>query len=146
MNWVHRSRQAVQAILCSSNSNVRVPIAVGCGAIVGALSRFYLAANINQWLGTTFPFATLFINISGALVMGFFATVAIERSIISPDVRLMVAVGFLGSYTTFSTYTLDLEKLLTAGHWQVSALYWISSTLLGWLSLELGSYLARRLP
>ncbi len=146
MNWLHKSRQAVQAILCSPNGNVRVPVAVGLGAIVGALSRFYLSASMNQWLGTAFPFATLFINISGALVMGFFATVAIERSIISPDVRLIIAVGFLGSYTTFSTYTLDLEKLLTTGHWQFSALYWIGSTLLGWLSLELGSYLARRLP
>jgi CrcB protein len=146
MSWLHKGGQTVQAMLRSPNGNVRVPIAISLGAIAGAASRYLLSAGVNQWLGTGFPFATFFINLSGALIMGFFTSLAIERSLISPDVRLVVAVGFLGSYTTFSTYTLDLEKLLATGNWQFTALYWIGSTLLGVLCLELGRYVARRLP
>lgn len=121
------------------------PIAISLGAIAGALSRYYISLEMNQWLGTAFPFATLFINVSGAFVMGFFTSLAL-RNLISPDLRLLIAVGFLGSYTTFSTYTLDLEKLVANGNWQFTFLYWTGSTFLGLLSLEAGSYLARSLP
>lgn len=133
-----------RSILRSANGSLRVPIAVGLGAIAGALSRYYLALILNQWLGTAFPFATFLINLSGAFAMGFFTSLAIARNILSPDVRLIVAVGFLGSYTTFSTYSLDLERLLQTGNWQFASLYWIGSTVLGVLSLELGHFLARK--
>lgn len=125
-------------------TKLRAQIAISFGAIAGALSRYYLSIGINQWLGTAFPFATFLINLSGAFVMGFFTSLALKRSL-SPDLRLAIAVGFLGSYTTFSTYTLDIEKLLIAGNWQFSFLYWMGSTILGLLCLETGSYLARRL-
>ncbi|MBD2001281.1 fluoride efflux transporter CrcB [Leptolyngbya sp. FACHB-541] len=113
--------------------------------IAGALNHYYLALGFNQWLGTAFPFGTFAINLSGSFLMGFFTHLAVERSLISPDLRLIIAVGFPGSYTTFSTYELDAEKLLTVGTWQM-LLYWIGSALLGVLCLELGSFLARRLP
>lgn len=142
MNWF---AQGVQSLLRSGNANVRVPLAISFGAIAGALSRYYLTLGFNQWLGTAFPFGTFVINLSGALFMGFFTHLAVERSIIPPDLRLIIAVGFLGSYTTFSTYELDAEKLLMDEQWQITSLYWIGSALLGVLCLELGSYLARRL-
>jgi CrcB protein len=144
MGWLWRREQTGRSILRSPEGRLRIPIAVGLGAIVGALSRYYLSLGINQGLGINFPIATLFINLSGAFVMGFFTSIAVARNIISPDVRLIVAVGFLGSYTTFSTYMLDIEKLVAAGNWQFAFLYWVSSTLLGLLSLELGCFLARR--
>ena len=127
-------------------AKVRMPIAISFGAIAGALSRYYLSLGINQWLGTAFPFATFLINISGAFAMGFFTSLALKRNLIAPDLRLIIAVGFLGSYTTFSTYTLDLEKLVAKGNWQFTFLYWTGSTFLSLLSLEVGSYLARKLP
>lgn len=126
-------------------SAVRGPLAISIGAIAGALSRYYLTLGMGQWLGTAFPFGTFFINLSGSLVMGFLTTLAIERRMISPELRLMIAVGFLGSYTTFSTYQLDAEKLLTTHAWEITALYWIGSAILGVFCLEVGSYLARRL-
>jgi CrcB protein len=141
-NWF---RQGID-VLQSSHPAVRAPLAISFGAILGALSRYYFTLGFNQWLGTAFPFSTFFINLSGAFVMGFFVTMALERSVISPDVRLSIAVGFLGSYTTFSSYQLDAEKLLTTGSWEIISLYWIGSAVLGLLCLELGSYLARRLP
>lgn len=133
-------------ILNSINPGVRAPLAISFGAVPGALSRYYLNLLFTQWLGSNFPYGTFVINISGALIMGFFATLALERTPISPDLRLLIAVGFLGSYTTFSTYALDTDTLLRAERLGTALFYWAGSAILGVLSLEVGSFLARRLP
>jgi len=124
---------------------VRAPLAVSLGAIAGALSRYYLTLGCAHWLGTSFPYGTFMINLSGSFVMGFFMTLALERIIVSPDLRFLIAVGFLGSYTTFSTYELDTEKLRVQEHWAIASLYWLGSILLGGLSLEIGGFLARKM-
>jgi fluoride exporter len=87
----------------------------------------------------------LFINLSGALVMGFFATFTLERAITSTELRALVAIGFLGAYTTFSTYALDTAALFHSGQWGQSFLYWSGSAILGLCSVELGSALARKI-
>ena len=131
---------------------VRNPIAVSLGAIAGALSRYYLSLWFAQRFGTSFPYATLFINLTGCLAMGFFFTLTMERMpSISPEVRLLLAVGFLGSYTTFSTYELDTLTLLrnALGHDSSTQrsftvlVYWAGSAILGLISIELGVILAR---
>ncbi|MBE9114772.1 fluoride efflux transporter CrcB [Lusitaniella coriacea LEGE 07157] len=124
--------------------SVRVPLAIGLGAIAGALSRFYLNLWIGRVLGITFPYGTFLINLSGCLAMGFFFTTVTERIFpISPDVQLLVAVGFLGSYTTFSTYSLDTVNLARGEQFFKAALYWIASSLGGLLCLYLGIWLAQ---
>jgi CrcB protein len=85
------------------------------------------------------------INITGALVMGFFVTLTLERAIASPDLRMLVAVGFLGSYTTFSTYALDTSVLLQSGNKGIALFYWLGSAVLGFLGLEIGSFLAKKI-
>lgn len=136
----------VLAALKSKTPAVRAPLAVSLGAIPGALSRYYMNLLVTQWLGSSFPYGTFAINMSGCLVMGFFATLALERIVISPDLRLLIAVGFLGSYTTFSTETLDTDTLLWQGSKATALFYWAGSAVLGVVSLEVGSFLARRLP
>jgi CrcB protein len=136
---------AIFSRLRSQKPQIRLPLAVSFGAIAGALSRYYLTLGCNQWLGTAFPYSTLLINLSGAFLMGFFTTLVIERIEVSPDLRILVAVGFLGSYTTFSTYELNAEKLLASGHLEIAALYWIFTATLGVLCLEFGTFIARRL-
>ncbi len=132
-------------VLNSVDPAIRAPLAVSFGAIPGALSRYYLTLLFAHWLGSRFPYGTFVINLSGALVMGFFFTLALERTVIPPDLRLLIATGFLGSYTTFSTYTLDTATLLRTGNQGAALSYWASSAVLGVLSLEVGSFLARRL-
>lgn len=123
---------------------VRNPIAVSLGAIAGALSRYYLSLWFAQRFGANFPYGTFFINTTGCLAMGFFFTFAIERiAIISPEVRLLVAVGFLGAYTTFSTYALDTVTLLSHRSLAVAGFYWIGSAILGIISVQLGVIFAR---
>ncbi len=122
---------------------LRTPIAISLGAIPGALGRYYLTRFCTEWFGAGFPYGTFIVNLSGAFVMGFLVTFMLERSIVSPDLRSLVAVGFLGAYTTFSTYALDTSILLQSGNWGRTFLYWGGSALLGIASLEIGCVLAR---
>ena len=123
---------------------IRGPIAIALGAIAGSLSRYYLGIWFVQKFGNAFPYGTLFINITGSLAMGFFVTLALENStIISPEIRLLIAVGFLGSYTTFSTYELETMTLLKQGNILPAATYWLGSAILGILGLQLGHILAK---
>lgn len=133
-------------MLNSINPAIRAPIAISFGAMPGALSRYYLTQLFTEWLGSSFPYGTFVINLSGSLLMGFFATLALERTVISPDLRLMIAIGFLGSYTTFSTEALDTINLLWKESAGTALLYWVGSAILGVLSLKIGSFLAKRLP
>lgn len=122
----------------------RAPIAISLGAIAGALSRYYLTLWFAQRFGTAFPYGTLFINLTGCLVMGFFVTLSLERvATIPPDVRLMVTTGFLGAYTTFSTYGLETFNLLHDGNFSAFSFYWAGSAILGIISVQLGVILAR---
>jgi len=133
-------------LLTTADPQLRAAIAITLGAVPGALSRYYLGLLITRWVGSDFPYATFSINLTGALVMGFFVTYTLERSITSPDLRGLVAVGFLGSYTTFSTYALETVNLVRSGSYTYALLYWTGSAILGVVSLELGSWLAQRLP
>ncbi|HEY9635076.1 MAG TPA: fluoride efflux transporter CrcB [Coleofasciculaceae cyanobacterium] len=124
--------------------DIRNPIAICLGACAGALSRYYLTLWFAQRFGTSFPYGTFFINLTGCLCMGFFVTLVLERAVnIPPDVRLLVTVGFLGAYTTFSTYGLDTVTLLRSRTLEVAGFYWVGSAVLGIVCVQLGVVLAR---
>jgi CrcB protein len=123
--------------------SVRTPIAISLGAIAGALSRYYLTLWFAQRFGTAFPYGTFFINLTGCFAMGFFVTLALEHvAIIPPEIRLMVTTGFLGAYTTFSTYGLESLTLLRQGNFSVVSFYWAGSAILGVISVQFGIILA----
>jgi CrcB protein len=122
----------------------RNPVAISLGAIAGALSRYYLTLWFVQRFGTAFPFGTFFINLTGCLAMGFFITIALQRvTIIAPEIRLMVTTGFLGAYTTFSTYGLESVTLLRNRNFSGFSFYWLGSAVLGVISVQIGVILAR---
>jgi len=124
--------------------NLRHPIAISLGAIAGALSRYYITLWFANRFGTAFPYGTFFINITGCLAMGFFITLVFERMPTVPsEVRLMVATGFLGAYTTFSTYGLESNVLLGDRSYSLATFYWAGSAILGAIAVQLGSILAR---
>jgi len=126
------------------DTNVRQVIAISLGAIAGALTRYYLTIWFANRFGMNFPYGTFFINISGCLVMGFFATLATQKiNIISPEIRLMISTGFLGAYTTFSTFGLDTISLLQKGAFISGITYLLGSTILGIISIQLGIIIAR---
>lgn len=122
---------------------VRTIFAIALGAIAGAWTRYYLGLGVAQFLGSEMPYGTLIINVTGCFVMGFLAVFSLEQVIsIHPDIRLLLLTGFLGSYTTFSSYELDSAKLLQQRRLEPEILYWMGSTILGFISLQLGTVLA----
>ena len=116
---------------------------VSVGAVVGANARYLLGAWAAERFGTTFPYGTLIINLTGSLILGFFLALATERALIDPRYRLLIAVGFCGSYTTFSTYTYESITLMLSGSWTLGLLNLLGSTVLGLGAVGLGILLGR---
>lgn len=137
--------QHFMEMLTTIDPTIRSPIAISLGAIPGALCRYYISLYFSQWFGTSFPFGTFFINLTGAFLMGVFVTVSLERSLTSLDLRLLIAVGFLGSYTTFSTYALDVITLFQSGNLGFTFFYWFGSAVLGVLGIVLGRLVTQEL-
>ena len=116
---------------------------ISLGAVLGANLRYFLGGWIAQRWGASFPWGTLVINLTGSLILGFFMTLITGRLLVDPRWRLFFAIGFLGSYTTFSTYTLESISLLTSGNWSSGALNLFGSAFLGALAALIGVSLAR---
>ena len=123
----------------------RYGLFVAIGAIFGALSRFYIAELIQYLFSQEWVFlATFFVNVSGCLVIAYIFTMVKENiRIIAPELGLMIATGFCGSYTTFSTYSLEVNKFLEQGNVTFSLIYWLGSVLGGMIALKIGVILAR---
>ncbi len=113
------------------------------GAVIGAPLRYFLQGRVQELSGSTMPWGTLAVNISGCLVIGLLATLAEEREMLGREARLFLLVGFLGSYTTFSTYGWETLALLRDNDIIRAAGYVALSTVLGLLGVWAGSVLAR---
>jgi CrcB protein len=123
----------------SLGANLRPPLAVALGAIAGALGRYYITLACVRWWGPGLPVATGLVNLVGAWAMGVWvARLEINPGVFSPELRLLVAVGFLGSFTTFSTYALDTVNLLGDRRLGLALAYGLGSVVLGVMSLYAG--------
>ncbi len=124
------------------NPRLRNPLAVGLGAILGATLRYGLST---LFVHPTFPWSTLGVNISGCFFMGFAVVFFLNEAIkIHPDLYLLLTTGFLGSYTTFSSYELDTFLLWSHHYVSRALLYWGLSAILGILAYQLGERVAQR--
>ncbi len=85
---------------------------VGLGGFLGANARYLLGGVISERWGTVFPYGTFVINVTGSFILGFFMAYAQERPWVAPGARLMFAVGFVGAYTTFSTFEYETMRLI----------------------------------
>ena len=113
---------------------------IAMGAIIGALSRYYLGVWAVQKWQLSFPYPTLGVNLTGAFLMGFLANFFVNQW--SIEVQKLILVGFLGSYTTFSSYILDSFKFFNEKRYLVALLYWVGCPILGLIFLELGVWLS----
>ena len=116
---------------------------VGIGGFVGANTRFLLGAWLAERLGASFPWATFVINVTGSLAIGFLLTFVTERVEVDPRWRLLFVTGFLGAYTTFSTFSLDTALLYERGELGLAALYVVVSVALSIGGLFAGLALVR---
>jgi CrcB protein len=118
---------------------------VALGGALGAVARYGVARWCGRVFGTAFPVGTLLINVTGSFMLGFLATILALRTVPhSEAVRLGFAVGFLGSYTTFSTYEYESDQLLRDGQWLFAAANLLGSVVAGLVAVRLGIALARR--
>jgi CrcB protein len=92
-------------------------LVISLGAIVGANARYFISRYAARMLGPVFPYGTLFINIIGSLIVGFFVVWTSERVLADPRWRLLVVVGFCGSLTTFSSYAYETMAYFEQGQW-----------------------------
>jgi len=90
-------------------------ISIALGGSLGAISRYWVSTATYSWLGNNFPYGTLMVNVTGSLVMGFLTVVLVQRFDVSDEVRLALIVGFLGSFTTFSTFSMDTIHWIESG-------------------------------
>ncbi|MBN2387940.1 MAG: fluoride efflux transporter CrcB [Anaerolineales bacterium] len=116
---------------------------ISLGAILGANARYWLGGWAAERFGTTFPFGTLIINVTGSLMLGFFITLVTDRFLVDPRWRLLVTIGFLGAYTTFSTYTYESVNLILKGQVGLGLINLLGSSILGAAAVLAGILLGK---
>jgi len=90
-------------------------LVIAGGGALGAVARFGLSNGVYRWLGRDFPWGTLVVNALGSFLMGLLFVLLLERSLFGPEVRAAVLVGFLGAFTTFSTFSIETLSLVEQG-------------------------------
>lgn len=90
-------------------------VAIALGGAAGALARWLVASGVYRWLGREFPWGTLAVNVAGSFAMGLLAVLLVERLALGPAWRAGLLVGFLGAFTTFSTFALETVELAGDG-------------------------------
>ena len=111
---------------------------VALGGALGAMARFLVATGFARRLGTGWPWGTLFINLTGCFLIA-----VLTARLSSPNLRFFLPVGFVGAYTTFSTYEYETLRLVQVGQPGGALLYVLASNLLGFGAVLLGSWVAR---
>jgi fluoride exporter len=118
-------------------------ILIAIGGAAGAVSRYAVDLLVTDRLGSFFPFGTMLINLSGSFALGLLFALAMERGVLSPDIRPPLIIGFLGAYTTFSTWMLQSWGLIEQGAWISAGINVVGSVVLGLLAVVAGLALGR---
>ena len=116
---------------------------IAIGGALGAMSRFWISGAAHRFGGDGFPVGTLAVNSLGCLLIGFFSVLFEERLSLGSSGRMFVIVGFIGAFTTFSTFTYDSWKLATDGETMKTLLNVLVSLFLGFTSLFGGMFLGK---
>jgi CrcB protein len=116
---------------------------ISFGAVLGANARYYLSRWMARGIGASFPYGTLVINVTGSLLLGFFMTWTTERVLADPRWRLLIAIGFCGSYTTFSSFAFESMAYFEQGHWWALAANFVGNNLLSLAAVLAGAAAAR---
>lgn len=118
---------------------------IALGGALGSIARYWVGSTIGSRMGTRFPYGTFVINISACIIVGFTVTYLGKRVELSPAWRYLIPVGFVGAYSTFSTFEWETLFTLRSGAFAIATLYAISSLILGlaavWCGVRLAEYI-----
>jgi CrcB protein len=115
---------------------------IALGGALGSIARFWVGSTISGRIGTRFPYGTFVINLTACVVIGFALTYLGKRADLNPAWRYLLPVGFIGAYSTFSTYEWETLSTLRSGAFAMGALYALGSLVLGLASVWVGTVLA----
>lgn len=116
---------------------------IAVGGSAGAVGRYLLSGWVHRFLEKPFPWGTLVVNVVGSWLMGVLFHLLTERFILSPELRSAVLVGFLGSLTTFSTFSMETWHFIETGTWNMALLNIVGSVILSLSAVWLGLWCAR---
>jgi CrcB protein len=118
---------------------------IAFGGALGSIARYWVGSTIAGRVGTKFPYGTFVINITACMIIGFSLTFLAKRADLNPAWRFLVPVGFIGAYSTFSTYEWETFSTLRTGAFLLAAFYAVSSLILGLAAVWGGSVIAENL-
>ena len=115
---------------------------IAIGGAMGSIARYWVGSEVSSRMGTKFPYGTFLINVTACLILGFSITYLGKRVEFNPAWRFLIPIGFVGAYSTFSTYEWETLGTLRSGAFFLAALYAVGSLLLGLAAVWGGSLLA----
>jgi CrcB protein len=115
---------------------------IAFGGALGSIARYWVGSTIASRMGTKFPYGTFVINITACVIIGFSLTFMARRADLNPAWRFLVPIGFIGAYSTFSTYEWETLSTIRSGAFLMAALYAVSSFVLGLIAVWGGSVIA----
>ena len=124
---------------------MKILLSVALGGALGAVSRYYVVTQVTHWLGLSFPYGTIFVNVLGSFILGALTEIMALSWSVSQEIRAFLVVGVLGSFTTFSTFSLDVVYLFERGETASAAIYITASVILAIAAFMLGMRLFRLL-
>jgi CrcB protein len=111
------------------------------GGAAGTVARYLLGGAVYRFMGTSFPYGTLVINISGCFILGILAALSDKKFMLNPDARLLLMIGFCGAFTTFSTLIFETDNLVRNGQMIRAFGNVFASIILGFLLFRLGTFI-----
>jgi CrcB protein len=115
---------------------------IAAGGALGSILRYWIGSTISGRMGTRFPYGTLVINLSACLILGFALTYFGKRADLSPAWRFLIPIGFIGAYSTFSSYEWETLSTMRSGAFLLAALYAVGSLVLGLAATWCGTVVA----
>ncbi len=119
-------------------------LAIAAGGALGSVARYLFAGQVTRLVGAQFPWGILVVNVVGSLAMGLLVELTALRWDVSPEVRAFLAIGVLGGFTTFSSFSLDAALLIERGTWGPALGYVLGSVVLSICGLFAGLWLMRQ--
>jgi CrcB protein len=118
---------------------------IAVGGALGSIARYWVGSTIGGRMGIRFPYGTLVVNITACVIIGFSLTYMGRRADLNPAWRFLIPIGFIGAYSTFSTYEWETLSTMRSGAFFLAAIYAVGSLVLGLISVWGGSLLAEAL-
>ena len=124
--------------------SLRTYLLIGAGGFLGSLARYLVGVGVTQKLGSAWPWGTFLINLTGCFFIGLFFSYSAARGT-AEAWRFLIPIGFIGAYTTFSTYVLEAVRLGQGGAWARAMSYVAASTIFGVAAIIVGMAAGKRL-